>query len=105
AVALASMLDDGRARADGRDGGDPLSPRAPHFAPKAKNVIYLHMSGAPPHLDLFDYKPDLVKHTGQPCPDQFLEGKRFAFTSGTPNLLGTPRAFGRHGEAGIWMSD
>ena len=49
------------------------------------------MTGSPPHLDLFDYKPDLVKLDGQDCPAQFLEGKRFAFTSGTPKLLGTPR--------------
>ena len=49
------------------------------------------MSGAPPHLDLFDYKPELVKRNGQDCPDAFLKGKRFAFTSGMPKLLGTPR--------------
>ena len=58
---------------------------------KAKRVIYLHMSGAPPHLDLFDYKPELVKRNGQDCPDAFLKGKRFAFTSGVPKLLGTPQ--------------
>lgn len=84
---------------------DPLAPRPPHYAAKAKRMIYLHMSGAPPHLDLFDYKPELVKLNGQPCPDQFLKGKRFAFTSGVPKLLGTPRKFTQHGEGGIWMSD
>jgi hypothetical protein len=105
AVALGSMLDPGARGADRATPADPLAPRAPHFAPKAKNVIYLHMSGAPPHLDLFDYKPELVKYSGKDCPDQFLEGKRFAFTSGTPKLLGTPRTFARRGEAGIWMSD
>lgn len=84
---------------------NPFAPRAPHFTPKAKRVIYLHMSGGPPHLDLFDYKPELVKHDGESVPDQFLKGKTFAFTSGTPKLMGTPRKFAQYGEAGIWMSD
>ncbi len=84
---------------------NPLSPKRPHFAPKAKHVIYLHMSGAPPHLDIFDYKPELVKRDGQPCPDEILKGRRFAFTSGVPKLMGTPRTFTQHGQGGIWMSD
>jgi hypothetical protein len=84
---------------------NPLAPRAPHFAPRARRVIYLHMTGSPPHLDLFDYKPELVKHDGQPCPDEFTRGKRFAFTTGTPKLLGTPRKFERRGKGGVWMSD
>lgn len=83
----------------------PLNARAPHHAAKAKRVIYLHMSGAPPHLDLFDYKPELVKRGGQDCPDAFLKGRTFAFTTGVPKLLGTPRRFKRHGRAGMWMSD
>src|SRR6267154_2043682 len=86
-------------------GANPLAARPPHFAPKAKRVIYLHLTGSPPHLDLFDYKPELVKHDGQPCPDAFLKGKRFAFTSGTPKLMGTPRQFAQHGSGGVWMSD
>jgi hypothetical protein len=84
---------------------NPFAPRAPHFTPKAKRVVYLHMSGAPPHLDIFDYKPELVKHNGEPAPDQFVKGKTFAFTSGTPKLMGTPRQFTQHGRGGIWMSD
>jgi hypothetical protein len=84
---------------------NPLAPREPHFRARAKRVIYLHMTGSPPHLDLFDYKPELVKRDGQDCPDAFVKGKRFAFTTGTPKLLGTPRKFERRGEGGIWMSD
>jgi Protein of unknown function (DUF1501) len=84
---------------------DALAPRKPPFAPKANRVIYLHMSGGPPHLDIFDFKPELVKRDGQECPDAFLKGKRFAFTSGVPKLLGTKRKFEQHGKAGIWMSD
>ncbi len=45
-----------------RSADNPIKPRPPHFAPKAKRVIYLHMSGGPPQQDLFDYKPELVKH-------------------------------------------
>jgi hypothetical protein len=83
----------------------PLAPKSPHFASKATRVIYLHLTGSPPHLDLFDYKPELVKLDGKPCPDEFLAGKRFAFTSGTPKLLGTPRQFSQYGQGGTWMSD
>jgi hypothetical protein len=109
AVALASLLGAGtqgrRAQAAGRVRAEPLAPRRPHFAQRAKRVIYLHMTGSPPHLDLFDYKPELVQRDGQPCPDEFVQGKRFAFTSGTPNLLGTRRSFARYGQGGVWMSD
>lgn len=75
-----------------------------HFPARAKRVIYLHMTGSPPNLDLFDYKPQLVRRNGQPCPDQFLEGREFAFTTGTPTLLGTPQRFQRVGQCGTWMS-
>ncbi|MCP5559032.1 MAG: DUF1501 domain-containing protein [Verrucomicrobiaceae bacterium] len=84
---------------------NPLAMRKPLFPAKAKRVIYLHMSGAPPHLDLFDYKPELVKRDSQNCPDSFLKGRRFAFTTGVPKLMGTPRTFKQYGKAGMWMSD
>ena len=84
---------------------NPLAPRKPHFAPKAKRVVYLHMSGGPPHLDIFDYKPELVKHDGEFAPDQFVKGKKFAFTTGTPKLMGTPHTFAQYGKGGTWMSD
>jgi hypothetical protein len=84
---------------------NPLTARAPHFPAKVKRVIYLHMSGGPPHLDLFDLKPELVKHTGELCPDQYIKGRKFAFTTGTPRLMGTPRKFAQYGKGGIWMSD
>ena len=84
---------------------NPLLPRKPHFAAKAKRVIYLHLTGSPPHLDLWDYKPELVKRSDQECPDKFIKGKKFAFTSGTPKLMGTPRKFSQHGKSGMWMSD
>ncbi len=102
-IALASML-------HGDTAAQPVAanlhaPKQPHFPAKAKRVIYLHMTGSPPHLDLFDYKPELVQFDGKDCPQEFLAGKRFAFTSGTPKLLGTPRSFAQYGEGGVWMSD
>jgi hypothetical protein len=68
-------------------------------------MIYIHLTGSPPNLDMFDYKPELVKRDGQLCPDAYTKGKRFAFTSGTPKLLGTRRTFKQHGKAGLWLSD
>jgi hypothetical protein len=100
AIALGSMCSQGPAAMAG-----PLAPAPPRLAAKAKRIIYLHMSGGPPNLDLFDYKPELVKHNGEPCPDEFLKGKKFAFTSGTPKLMGTPHKFARYGSSGAWMSD
>lgn len=83
----------------------PLIPRAPHFPAKAKSVIYLHMAGAPSQLELFDFKPDLMKLSGEDCPASFLEGKRFAFIRGVPKLLGPQAKFAQYGESGIWLSD
>ncbi len=103
AMAMASYLGTSPAVASPLD--NPLAPKRPHFAPRAKRMIYIHLTGSPPNLDLFDYKPELVKRDGQPCPDEYTKGKRFAFTSGTPKLLGTRRTFKQHGKAGIWLSD
>src|SRR6266852_5360719 len=69
---------------------NPLAARSPHFAPKAKRIIYLFMAGAPSQLDLFDYKPKLVEYNMKPCPEELLKGERFAFIRGVPKLLGTP---------------
>ncbi|MDA7513261.1 DUF1501 domain-containing protein [Akkermansiaceae bacterium] len=84
---------------------NPLLAKLPHFAPKAKRVIYLHLTGSPPHLDLWDHKPELVTRDGQECPDEYIKGKKFAFTSGTPKLMGSPRTFKQYGKNGLWMSD
>lgn len=73
--------------------------------PKAKRVIYLHMIGAPSQLELFDYKPELEKYDGKDCPQDYLDGQRFAFIRGTPKLLGPQYAFSQHGESGAWVSD
>lgn len=105
AMAL-STLSGGSAAADLEiDAMQPLARREPHFAPRAKRVIYLHLTGSPPNLDLYDHKPELVKRSGQDCPDEFLAGRTFAFTSGVPKLMGTPRKFAQYGESGTWLSD
>jgi hypothetical protein len=84
---------------------NPLAPLPPPFAPKAKSIIYLHMAGAPSQLELFDYKPELLKYDGKPCPESLLEGRQFAFIRGVPNLLGPQAKFAQHGESGAWVSD
>lgn len=77
----------------------------PHFAPRAKRVIFLHMAGAPSQLELFDYKPELEKLDGLDCPPSLLEGKRFAFIRGVPKMLGPQAKFRQHGQSGAWISD
>src|SRR5947207_1718693 len=78
-VGLASLLNEGLLAAPSPVRDDPLAPRPPHFAARAKSIIYLHMAGAPSTLDLFDYKPKLNQLNGQPCPDSYIRGQQFAF--------------------------
>lgn len=84
---------------------NPLTLKSGHFPGKAKRVIYLHMTGSPPNLDMFDYKPKLIQHSEQDCPDEFLKGREFAFTTGVPKLMGSPREWTQVGQNGTWMSD
>ena len=106
AMALGSLLTESLFGADAtRRGGNPLAPRQPHFAPRAKRVIYLHMVGAPSQLDLFDHKPELQKYDGKPCPEDFIKGKRFAFLRGHPNIAASKYAFQRHGRSGAEISE
>ncbi|WP_417396703.1 DUF1501 domain-containing protein [Gimesia chilikensis] len=73
----------------------------PHFAPKAKRVIFLFMHGGPSHMDTFDYKPQLQKDSGKPLPFD----KPKIFSAQTGNLLGSPWKFKQHGESGAWVSE
>ena len=88
-----------------RDATTPLSVLPPQFSAKVKRVIYLHMAGAPSQLELYDYKPELKRLDGQDCPASFLSGKRFAFISGVPKLLGSQYPFKQAGQSGQWISD
>ena len=97
---------DGMPRIDvRRDPRTPLAALPPQFAARAKRVIYLHMAGAPSQLELFEYKPELVKLDGQECPASLLAGKRFAFITGVPKLMGPQFPFHQVGQSGQWISD
>ncbi|NAS14386.1 DUF1501 domain-containing protein [Poritiphilus flavus] len=84
---------------------NPLSVLPPPNMSRIKSVIYLHMAGAPSQLEMFDYKPQLQKLHGKPCPESLLEGKKFAFIRGIPKLLGPQSNFKQEGESGNWVSD
>lgn len=100
-MALGSLLaDDAEAKVT-----LPTAARAPHFAPKAKAVIYMFMAGGPSQLELFEPKPLLQKLSGEVTPKSFTEGKRFAFLKPDAKLLGTTRSFGRYGEVGMPLSE
>lgn len=88
-----------------RPSSQPLAALPPEFAAKARRVIYLHMAGAPSQLELFEHKPVLTKYDGKDCPASFLAGKRFAFISGVPKLLGAQYPFHQAGQSGAWVSD
>jgi len=105
-LALLSLLDDDRLLADtAAPGPHPSGVKPPHFAPRAKSIIFLFMAGAPSQLDLLDPKPRLQQHDGEPIPEEIVKGERFAFIQGTPRLLGSPYAFETVGEAGIEVSE
>ncbi|MBW3543829.1 MAG: DUF1501 domain-containing protein [Planctomycetes bacterium] len=109
-IALAALAGDERrasaAPLDAPNVENPLAARATHFAPRARNIIYLHMVGAPSQLELFDYKPFLEKHDGQPCPPELVEGERFAFLPKTGlKLLGPQFKFRKYGECGHEFSE
>jgi Protein of unknown function (DUF1501) len=105
-VALASLLAD-KVQANAPTLVNPFAPKGGHAAPKAKRVIYLFMAGGPSQLELFDYKPKLVELNGQPIPQSYIEGKRFAFMGSSHGVkcLGTRKHFERRGQAGTWVSD
>jgi hypothetical protein len=79
------------------DAGDPLAPKATHFSPRARRVIFLCMNGGPSHMDLFDYKPVLNQHAA--------EGKTAGGQQYGAKLLGAQFPFAQHGQSGQWISD
>jgi hypothetical protein len=106
-LALSSLLEaDGlAATAEATATPDPLVPRPPHFAPRAKSIIYLFMAGAPSQLDLLDAKPKLAALNGQKVSEELIRGERFAFIKGVPKLLASPYRFQRHGHSGAEISE
>lgn len=85
---------------------DPLAPKQPHFPSNVKTVIWLHMDGAPSTIDLFDYKPDLIKLAGQKVPPSFLKGIKGGIRGGDDaSLFISKRTWKQYGESGAWFSD
>src|SRR5882757_4023066 len=107
-LALASLLTDSflpKSFAANISAADALKPRAPHFPGKAKHVIHLFMAGAPSHLDLFDYKPELAKLQGKPLPPSVIAGQRYAFIRPDAAVLGPQFKFSKHGQSGAELSE
>ena len=102
-IALTHLMgSEGRSAALDRN---PLAPRPPHFEPKAKNLLFLFMAGAPSQMDLFDPKPGLEKWHGQPLPPSMTKDMKLAFIKPTAKVLASPRKFSRCGQSGIEISD
>jgi Protein of unknown function (DUF1501) len=106
-IALGQLLQaEGYAAAPTKSAGvNPLAPKAPHHAAKAKRVLFLFMAGAPSHLELFDYKPHLAKFDGTLPPPDLLKGYRAAFINPSSKLLGPKFKFAQHGQSGIELSE
>ena len=101
-IALADlMMRDGHAAAS----KSPTTPKEPHFPAKAKRVIYLFQAGAPSHLELFDYKPELVKRSGQLPPAELLKNYRASFIKPNSALLGPKFKFNKYGRCGMEISE
>ncbi|HLX43327.1 MAG TPA: DUF1501 domain-containing protein, partial [Bryobacteraceae bacterium] len=102
-IALTHMLSEDRLKA--ATNADPLAPKQPHHAPKAKSIIWLFMEGGPSHVDLFDPKPKLVELAGQPLPESMRP--KFTAMPGTSKngMMPSKRTFKQYGQSGIWVSD
>jgi len=108
-IALASLLT-GAMTSKGtaspaQPGANPLAPRRPHFAPKAKAVIHLFMAGAPSQLEMFDFKPALTRLEGRPIPPSIIGGQRYAFIRSDAATLGPRFRFARHGQCGAMLGE
>lgn len=97
-LALADLL-------RGAESADPLAPKKPHYAAKAKNVIFLFQEGAPSQMDLFDPKPELAKWHGQSLPPSMTKDMKLAFIKPTAKILASPRKFQKYGQSGVELSD
>ena len=112
-IALATLLAESQARSAWA-GAEPdrtpaprdvMAPRPPHFAPRARRVIFLFMAGAPSQLDLFDDKPALREHDGRPIPAEVVKDQRYAFIRPDASLMSARYRFARHGQSGAELSE
>jgi hypothetical protein len=104
-MAMADLLGGGKVTHSATEATDPLAPRNGHFPGKAKRIIYLFMAGAPSHLELFDYKPQLAKFDGTLPPPELLKGYRAAFINPNSKLLGPKFKFAKYGNCGAELSE
>jgi uncharacterized protein (DUF1501 family) len=107
-AALASLLNPSVLNASVNTVGSGAVLAATHFAPKAKHVIYLFMSGGPSHIDLYDYKPKLKDHHGKELPSSIRNGQRITgMTSGQSSFpcVAPMFNFAQHGQSGAWVSE
>src|SRR4051812_15181470 len=101
-IALAQLLaSEGRAA----EPVSPLAPKLPHFTPKAKNVIFMFMEGAPSQMDLFDPKPELKRWNGKPLPPSRTKNLKLAFIKPTATVLGSDFKFQPYGQSGMELSE
>jgi hypothetical protein len=105
AMALGHLLRESGYAAPDSGASDPLARKEPHFAARAKRVIFLFMAGAPSHLELFDNKPQLAKFEGTLPPPELLKGYRAAFINPSSKLLGPKFKFAKHGNSGAELSE
>ena len=98
-IALLSMLA-GESRGERETAG-----RAPHHRPRAKRVVQMFMAGAASHIDLFDYKPELLKLNGKKMPEEVLKNIRLAQIGKDAAALGTSYKFKQYGKSGVWLSE
>ncbi len=105
-AALAYLLGNGIAASGAEFAtANPLAPKQGHFTPKAKNVIFLFMAGAPSQIDLYDPKPALQRWHGQPLPESMTRDLQLAFVKPNAKVLASPREFRPHGDSGTEFSD
>src|SRR5215510_7179835 len=105
-IAAASLISNAfTSRATSSSAADPLKPKKPHFAGKAKRVIHLFMAGAPSQLDLFDYKPELAKLEGKPLPPSVIGNQRYAFIRPDAAVMGPRFKFAKYGQCGAEISE
>jgi hypothetical protein len=105
AMSLADLLGARAQATTTAKSNNPLAVHEPHYPAKAKSVIFLFMAGAPSHLELFDYKPQLARFDGQLPPAELLKGYRAAFINPNSNLLGPRFKFRKYGQSGAELSE
>jgi hypothetical protein len=102
AMALASLLGE---KTFGAVPADPLAPRAPQFAPRARRVIYLFQAGGPSQLDMFNHRPALARYDGQPMPAEIVKNQRYAFIKSDAALFASQFKFSKQGRCGAEISE